>query len=151
MGEIQTNLSDTVLTKFIQERIIEKKYQFILNDEFDNAKYLGQPFFTRRFNIGHSIYETNMYCDFVIYHPEKWPKCLIIESKWQVSSGSVDEKFPYFALNIKERYPYKTIVLLDGEGYKRNAATWLKNQIDDKLLHVFSMTEFEKWSKKGNI
>ena len=77
--------------------------------------------------------------------------CLVIESKWQQSTGSVDEKFPYLVLNIKSRTPFKTVVVLDGGGYKPNAAKWLRAQTDDKLIHVFDMAEFHKWVNKNGI
>ena len=145
------NYTGTQLEKFIHDRLIEKKYQLVQRNKFKAAIYLEQPIYARQLHLGNSIYETPMYGDFVIYHPTKWPECLIIESKWQQSGGSVDEKFPYFILNIQQRHPYKTIVLLDGGGYKRQAADWMRKQIGNNLLNVFSMGEFQKWANKGNI
>lgn len=145
------NYTGSQLEKFILDRLVEKQYTFIARDKFKAATYLEQPIFTRQYHLGNSIYETPMYGDFVIYHPDKWKECLIIESKWQQSGGSVDEKFPYFILNIQQRHPHKTIVLLDGGGYKRQAADWMKKQVGNNLLHVFSMSEFQKWANKGNI
>ncbi|MFH1291917.1 MAG: PD-(D/E)XK nuclease superfamily protein [bacterium] len=104
-----------------------------------------------QYPVAKSLYETQLYCDFIIYHPEKHEKCLIIESKWQQSAGSVDEKFPYLVLNIRERYPCSTIVVLDGGGYKKGAEKWLRDQIDDKLIHIFSMMEFQKWSNSEEL
>ena len=145
------NYTGSTLEKFIHDRLIERKYQFIPREKFKAAIYLGQPIYTRQYPIGKGIYETPMYCDFILYNPEKWNDCLIIESKWQQSGGSVDEKFPYFVLNIQQRHPHKTVVLLDGGGYKKQAETWLRNQVGNNLLHVFSMGEFQKWCNKGNI
>lgn len=53
--------------------------------------------------------------------------------------------------NIKEKSPYPAIIILDGEGYKEKAKKWLKSQIDKKLIGVFNMGEFIKWSNQGNI
>ncbi len=92
-----------------------------------------------------------MYCDFVIYHPEKHHKCLVIESKWQQTGGSVDEKYPYAILNIQMRYPYKTILLLDGDGYKKGAEKWIKRQVGNNLVQVFNMSGFQTWANKGGI
>ncbi len=145
------NYTGTTLERFIQGRLDEKGYQFIEKTKFKAVTYLEQPFYTKQFCLGLSIYETPFYCDFILYHPEKWPECLVIESKWQEASGSVDEKYPYTILNIKMRSAYKSILLLDGGGYKPGAERWLRDQVDDKLLYVFNMREFQVWTNKGNI
>lgn len=145
------NYTGTQLEKFIHDRLIEKRYQFVTRDKFKAATYLEQPIYTRQYHLGNSIYETPMYGDFVIYHPDKWKDCLIIESKWQEVGGSVDEKFPYFILNIQQRHPHKTIVLLDGGGYKKKAEDWMRKQVGNNLIAVFNMGEFQKWANRGHI
>jgi hypothetical protein len=85
-----------------------------------------------RYPIARSIYDTKLYCDFVLFHPTRHPDNLIIESKWQQSRGSVDEKFPFLVANIRDRYPHATIIVLDGGGYKKQADLWLRAQIDGK-------------------
>ena len=51
-----------------------------------------------------------------------------IECKWQQSSGSVDEKFPYLYLNCIEKMPEPTIIIIvDGGGAKPGAVEWLKS------------------------
>jgi hypothetical protein len=92
------------------------------------------------------IYETDLKCDFVIFHPTKHPNRLVIEAKWQQAVGSVDEKFPYLVANIRERYPYATVIVLDGGGYKPTAERWLRAQVGVKLLKVMNMREFQIWS-----
>ena len=144
------NANGSNLESFIERLLIQHGYEFIAKKEFEAAICIKQPIYTKQFCIGTSIYETLLYCDFILYHPNKYPLCLVIESKWQQSSGSVDEKYPFLVLNIKKS-PYKTVLLLDGQGYKPQAEKWLRNQIDDKLLHVFNMVEFQKWTNKGNI
>jgi DNA adenine methylase len=81
-----------------------------------------------------------------VYHPSKHADCLVIEAKWQQANGSVDEKFPYLVMNIREQYPYAAIVVLDGGGFKEGAKDWLRRQVDDKLVHVFNMMEFQRWT-----
>ena len=147
----QANYTGFSLEKFIEDRLIEKGYQFIPKEKFVAAAYLEQPIYTKQFHVGKSIYETPMYCDFILYHPTKWKECLIIESKWQQSGGSVDEKYPYLILNVQQRYPHKTVILLDGGGYKRNAEVWMRNQTGNNLLNVFNMSEFQIWANKGKI
>ncbi len=145
------NYTGRILEKYIEDRLIEKGYQYVPREKYKVSAYLEQPIYSKQFHIGKGIYETAMYCDFILYHPTKHPKSLIIESKWQQSGGSVDEKFPYFVLNIQQRHPCKTVVLLDGGGYKKQAENWMRGQIGNNLLNVFSMSEFQKWANKGGI
>ncbi len=150
-GGTQANFTGNQLEKFIEFTLVNKGYKFIHKKKFDPACYLEQPIYSKQFFIGKSIYETNSYCDFIIYHPEKHPNKLIIESKWQQSAGSVDEKYPYLILNIQMKYPCESILLLDGGGYKKGSEDWIRSQIGNNLLNVFNMSEFQKWSNKGNI
>ena len=145
------NYTGTILEKFIEGRLIEKGYQYVSKKKFEAATYLDQPVYSRQLYVGKSIYGTKMYCDFILYHPKKWKSCLIIESKWQQSGGSVDEKYPYFILNIQQRHPHKVVVVLDGGGYKDEAAEWMRNQVGNNLLNVFNMSEFQIWANKDKI
>lgn len=146
------NENGSFLEEFIESILTRHGYSLVPKRKFEAATYLQQPIYTKQFHVGTSIYETELFCDFILYHPEKYPLCLVIESKWQQSTGSVDEKFPFLVLNIKTQTPYKTIVILDGGGYKPQAAKWLRKQADgNKLLHVFNMAEFQKWTNKNNL
>lgn len=77
---------------------------------------------------------------------------LILESKWQDSSGSAYQKIPYAIENIKRQYPCETILIIDGEwmrkGIGRNAFEWAKTQIGGKLIAVYTFTEFATWAIK---
>lgn len=145
------NYTGNVLEKFVQDRLDERGYAFVTRDKFEAAKYIGQPIYTKQLLIGQSIYENNLFSDFVIYHPTKHANCLIIEVKWQQSAGSVDEKYPYLILNINMKFPYDTVLLLDGGGYTKGAEKWVRKQVGNKLKHVFNMSEFQIWANKGKI
>ncbi|WP_238528438.1 PD-(D/E)XK nuclease superfamily protein [Rickettsia honei] len=96
---------------------------------------------------------SNSDSDFILYHPERYPNCLVIESKWQQSGGSVDEKYTYLVLNIKKQGIYDTIII-DGDGYKKEALKCFKDQvgsIGSNLIEVFSMSEFKFWVNKKKI
>ena len=59
-----------------------------------------------------------------------------VEMKFQVSAGSVDEKYPYMLLNAIEAYPEKEIIfVVDGGGYKIGALNWLREHIDNNWLN----------------
>jgi site-specific DNA-adenine methylase len=150
-GGGQANYTGTVLQQFIEARLVERGYTYVDRRRFEAARYLEQPFYTRQFFIGKSIYDTNLYCDFIVYHPDKHPNCLVIESKWQQSAGSVDEKYPYLILNINTRYPYQTVIVLDGAGYKGNAEKWLRSQVGNNVRAVYNMRQFATWVNNGGL
>jgi hypothetical protein len=145
------NQTGNMLEGFIEDILIRKGYGFIDKKKFRPSVYLQQPIYTKQFYIGLSIYGTNIYCDFIIYHPGKHPDCLIIESKWQQAGGSVDEKYPYLIINIQTKYPHKTVLLLDGGGYKKGAEEWIRSQVGNNLTHVFNMSQFQTWVNKNNL
>lgn len=147
----KANYTGNVLENFIENRLNERGYTYVDKKKFKPAIYLGQPIYTRQMVICKGIYGTDVKCDFILFHPEKHPECLIIESKWQQSSGSVDEKYPYLVLNIQMKYPHKAIIVLDGDGYKKGALDWLKTQIGNNLTNVFKMAEFNKWANQRNL
>lgn len=147
----KANYTGRVLEGFVRARLAERKYSQVPGRRFEAAKGLGQLIFTTQFVVCHGIYGTPIRCDFMLYRPYKHPQQLAIETKWQESPGTTDEKYPYLVANIREKYPCPAIVLLDGDGYRPGAAKWLKNQCDDRLLHVFSMGEFTKWANQGGL
>jgi len=147
----RANFTGNALEKVIFNALIDKGYEFIGSKKFHAACSLDQLVFTKGYVIGKGIYETDIKCDFILYHPQKHPKYLAIESKWQESKGSVDEKYPYLVLNIHNKYPCPAVIVLDGGGYKKGAEIWLRQHINDKLIHVFNMSEFQKWTNRENI
>lgn len=80
-----------------------------------------------------------------------------IECKWQQVAGSVDEKLPYLYLNCIEAMPEKhIIIIIDGDGWKKGAITWLKNAVkqrkytttgnSEKVIQVIDLKEFITWA-----
>ena len=57
----QANYTGSVLEKFVSDRLIERKYQYIPREKFKAAMYLEQPIYTKQLHLGDSIYETPMY------------------------------------------------------------------------------------------
>lgn len=96
-----------------------------------------------------SIFGKRIRVDFLIPPCEQAPIGLIVEAKWQDSTGSVEEKLPYLVMNIYQHYPHPTIIVIDGQGFSDGALQWLNEQVDgDELLHVFSITEFISWCNR---
>lgn len=118
------------------------RQQWLLHSNEPAKRYAKQVY------IGHGIYDTEIYVDFYLFGSPTTPDRLIIECKWQQSSGSVDEKLPYLNLNIQNCYPTSAIVLIDGEGMKPGAIDWLTQQVktNPNLLAVHNLTSFIIWA-----
>lgn len=114
-------------------------------------RIMDQPIYAKQVEIGRDIYGKVRRCDLLVYNSRVWPDGLVIQCKWQASSGSVEEKYPFEVLNIqKDEYP--TIIVLDGGGYSKGSENWLKGQAGkNRLLHVFSFGELQKFASKGKL
>lgn len=150
-GGRTANLTGGNLETFIKSSLMHRKYVYVEPVKFVPAMSIGQPIYTHKMRGGINIYGLTSEYDFVIYHPQKHPDGLIIEVKWQQSGGTVDEKFPYLVLNIQTKYPYKTIVILDGGGYRKGAEKWIRSQVGNNLTAVYNMMEFQTWMNKGGF
>jgi len=149
----QANKTGNTLELFIQRLLSDNGYLEFWNHKdqlFSNRHNVGGKQFAKQVPCGMSIYETKRKCDFLVINNEKFPDGLIIECKWQQSSGSVDEKYPFTIFNIF-KIGVPTIILLDGGGYKRNAMVWLKEQVNPNraLIGVYNMAEFQALVNKG--
>lgn len=78
-----------------------------------------------------------------------------VEIKWQQSSGSVDQKFPYYFLNAQNTPSDEDyVIILDGNGYSKDAKEWLLNKSKDFSLHnskkikVFDLSQFIEFVNK---
>jgi hypothetical protein len=100
----------------------------------------------RHLVIGTSIYGNTLKHDFVF--PDKK---LIIEVKWQQSIGTTDEKYPLLVANLKKQSEYKSIIIADGGGAKAKSIEWMREQIDDKLIGVMTISEFIKFLNNGGL
>ena len=117
---------------------------------FANRKSIGGKQYIKQLPVGETIYDTMRKCDFFIINRTQFKDDLIIESKWQQISGSVDEKYPFLYFNIiKTGVP--TVVLIDGGGYKPAAKAWLKDQVSKTgaLIGVWTMAEFQTQVNNG--
>ena len=115
---------------------------------------LRQPIFAEQCSVGRDIYSKNRRVDFILYHPQRWPDCLVIQCKWQASPGSVEEKYPFEVLSIQLN-EFNTIIVLDGGGYSRGAEMWLRSQAGknklEGLLHVHNLGEISRFHSQGRL
>jgi hypothetical protein len=104
--------------------------------------------FVAQYPIGASIYGLPLLTDFWVRGAPGYPEGLAIEVKWQQSTGSVDEKFPYLVLNIQQCYPCPALVVADGGGQRPGALRWLRGAVSGNLLAVYSLAEFMAWANR---
>lgn len=120
----------------IRRTIEQRGYVYLPNKQRD----IANPFFQEQVKRGLlSIYGKELKHDFYLYHPTKFPKGCVIESKYQSVGGSVDEKFPFTALTLKG-LDIPTILIIDGGGATPASIDWCEAQ----QTHDF--TVFRGWS-----
>ena len=131
--------------------LLSEDYQPVSSKRFFALCDLEQPIFAEQVYIGEDVYGKRRRVDFILFHPRKWPKCLVIQCKWQASSGSVEEKYPFEVLSIQLN-AYPTIVVLDGGGYSAGARLWLKGQAGkNRLRHVYDLGEISRFHSRGQL
>lgn len=81
-----------------------------------------------------------------------------IECKYQATSGSVDEKFPYLYLSCVEAMPEKNIIILmEAKGARVEAVRWLTEAVRSqrydpqkkKRIVLMSIVEFIAWANNS--
>lgn len=97
--------------------------------------------------VGNSIKGGEIRADFLIGGIVAFPGGLIIESKWQETPGTADEKLFGLALDIEKNYPLPTIIVVAGGGAREPIITWLRRQVNGGTLYaVFDFEEFLTWT-----
>ena len=129
----------------IEAQLVNQGYKKVKAKDFNKlSQESSDKIYASQFLLGENIYNGRQIVDFIISRQNAEP--LVIQAKWQQSKGSVDEKFPFLIINLKEKNLFQSLVVIDGGGYRSDAITWMKEQIDDKLIGVFSYSEFMIWS-----
>ena len=140
-------------------RMLEQQIAEMLAEDYERAsamrffalRCLRQPIYAEQVVAGLNIYGKERRVDFILYHPRKWPDCLVIQCKWQASTGSVDEKYP-FEIECVAEDAFPAVVVLDGGGYSEGAKTWLLRQRGKRnLVDVFDLGGIMRWQTQGRI
>lgn len=141
------NKQGKVLENFVRTVLLPHGFN---NMSYAKWKDSGEPVNTLVEGVPYTtIYGTVGRTEFLLVLKNKYIR---IECKWQQSSGSVDEKYPYLFENMKRVPEQFVVVLLDGGGYKPSARSWLKSQClncTTKDIKLFDMAEFMAWSNKN--
>lgn len=117
----------------------------------DRDSQLETPYYKTQFahSKAKSLYGKSMRADFFCWHPVKWPNGLIIEAKYQAVGGSVDEKYPYTVLSLKQ-IDFPSVIIFEGGGATRSAIEWAVSQADNKKHYSFDgISEFIRAANKG--
>ncbi len=150
-GGTRANAAGNQLETFAGHILDRSGYEPVERRLFFPLREMEQPIYARQVETGNDIYGKRRFVDLILYHPRLWPSCLVIQCKWQASSGSVDQKFPFEVLSIQQD-DYDTIILLDGGGYAPGARQWLLNQAGkNRLKHVFDQGEFARFASRGKL
>ena len=149
-GGSLANLTGNSQERFIKERLNYLGYTRIEpSRKFWEQRERGEPIYSTQCVIGKNVYGGLRKADVILYHPKKWVDCLVIESKWQSSTGSVDSKYPFEVQTINMN-AYPTIIVLDGQGYNNLAGQWLQSQSGKcKILHVVNQGGFARLASNG--
>src|SRR5262245_18837791 len=108
---------EEVLATFVEPRCKERGYEF-----------------KRQHELCTGIFGTQIRTDIFIGGVPEFPAGLSIESKWQDSHGTADEKLAYLYLNIVNCFPCPCIIVADGGGARAGAIDWLRGKIDGAHL-----------------
>lgn len=150
-GGARANTAGNQLETFAARRLDDSGYQLVPHRLFFPLREMEQPIYARQVETGTDIYGKRRLVDLILYHPRRWPHCLVIQCKWQASPGSVDQKFPFEVLSIQQG-GYDTIILLDGGGYAPGARQWLLEQAGtNRLKDVFDQGEFARFASRGKL
>jgi hypothetical protein len=131
--------------------LLEETYQKVSAKKFFPMIPIGQPIFASQCQATTDVYGKKRRVDYILFHPRRWQSCLVIQCKWQASSGSVEEKYPFEVMSI-EANGYPTIIAHDGGGYSAGAEEWLRAQAGKgNLLHVFTLGELNRFASRGEL
>jgi len=102
--------------------------------------------FKKQVFVGRSVFHHRLRVDFKLLNLALYPNGLIVESRWQGSQGSIDDKFIALAVNILKCYPLPTVVVVGGKGAKVGAVNYLRERVDgQRLVAVYDMEDFLLW------
>lgn len=132
-GATGSHMEETFLNGLSRKhyRCLSEPNRKLVNTRKDLAVFLsctnGFPTYGTQLKVIESVYGQPFSVDFVIYHPDKWPKGLLIESKYQEKAGSVDQKFPYVFDTFREA-GHPALIACGGNGATAPAKNYLVNR-----------------------
>lgn len=144
---LEGQIRQTLLHHGYVELDDDKKRVLIVEDTLPMTD--SKKWFVSQASIEKNLYGSRFRSDFFIYNSEKYPAGMHIESKWQGSQGSVDEKYVFTALSLKA-ISVPSLLVLDGGGARQGAIKWLRSQATGKKgFRFMTFIEFMRWAQKN--
>ena len=152
--ELSVNYDDSVLPAISggsRANASGRSSEYLIKSLLEERGYKVRP----RYQLpSKGIWDNDLVVDIFCQGIPRFRNGLIVESKWQDIGGSAYQKLPYTILNIKERYPFETVLIIDGQymnkGIGKKAVEWAKSQVEGKLIAVYTFTEFATWIIREN-
>lgn len=151
------NHAGNVLERMIREIMVSKGFAVVPYSQYTKHPERYRPELLLRNVPYQTIYGHPGKTEFLLISAEYGMR-IRIECKWQQSSGSVDEKFPYVYLNAVEAMPESDIfIVFGGSGAKKGAIQWLQKAAREqrygadtagKNIRVMSLEDFMVWANR---
>lgn len=131
----RNTLLDNKAIKGVISNILEEHgYEILTSPQLEKKKETPSKYVLTKAKYK-SIYNHDTSSDFLIVNFETNLR-LRVDVKFQKSSGSVDEKLPYFYLNSVITHTDDVLFIVEGDGFKRGAKLWLKEQVASQWLNT---------------
>jgi hypothetical protein len=153
-GGYTANMNGRTLENMVENLLKTKGYYELTAEEKKTLiKHDGEPpvpnekWYSKQVRLERNLYGAKYTMDFYVFDADLFPDGLQIETKWQSSSGSVDEKYCFTVLSLQKMSGTK-ILILDGGGARQGAIQWIKRQAEKKGFKYFTLTGFITWANK---
>lgn len=91
--------------------------------------------FARQVRLETGIYTAYLKSDLFVRDPVHFEQGLHIECKWQQVAGSIDEKYVYTMMSLRQ-FIRPSLIVLAGTGARPTAVAWLRAQAAASKGHV---------------
>lgn len=136
-------IDDPKIKRLVASEGVQRALNTLIRLNGDEPMYVGQT------NACFSIYGVPWKIDFLVYHPELFSDGLLVEVKQQSTPGSVDEKYPFVILSLKNNTPAKGLIFMGGGAIRDCVRDWCLNQESDDLFVATNEREFREIITKG--
>lgn len=138
------------------EMLIYSRKLFSPDDPQGNIELLkklsaGQPVYVTQVLACRNIYGSPWKADIFAYCPERFPNGLIVESKRQTVSGSVDEKLPFVVLSMNQADQYNCLLSILGGGMRPIATDWAKQVAARHVMVALTESDVRKYLKDPRV
>lgn len=154
MGGRRANRQGAALEGMVEDYMRRRGYVVVPSSEYQKnpARYGSRVLET---NVPfQSIYGHRGRTEFRV-HSDLLPAPVRLETKWQQSAGSADEKLPFTLLNAYAAPEQHVILLVDGGGAKAGAIEWLRREAelgtyakDGDRVSVMNLAEWVAWANE---